>query len=217
MTIENVKNEIYKAEKLAGREEGSVELIAVSKVQPKERVRYVLKAGHRIFGENRVQEAQEKWPEWRDEFSSISLHLLGPLQTNKVRQALNIFDVFHSLDRDKLGRVFAENLERTGLNPDFFVQVNTGEESQKAGVLPGEVDDLIKTFRESYQLKIVGLMCLPPVHEEPSLHFALLKKMAERNGLDQLSMGMSNDFKSAISLGATHVRIGSAIFGERVL
>ncbi len=216
MTIENVKKEINEAEKMAGRKEGSVKLVAVSKVQPEERVRHVLSAGHRIFGENRVQEAQEKWPKWRDEFPSVSLHLLGPLQTNKVRQALSIFDVFHSLDRNKLGRVFAENLQRTGLNPDFFVQVNTGEESQKAGVLPGEVDSLVKIFRESYELRIVGLMCLPPVYEEASLHFALLKKLAERNGLDQLSMGMSNDFRSAIALGATHVRVGSAIFGERV-
>jgi pyridoxal phosphate enzyme (YggS family) len=215
MSLDSVKNEIFEAEKLAERKKGSVNLIAVSKLQPKIKVKRVLDAGHRIFGENRVQEAAGKWPEWRDEFSTVSLHLLGPLQTNKVMQALEIFEVFHSLDREKLARTFAEGVQQKGSSPKFFVQVNTGEEHQKAGVGPGEVDSLIKTFRNSYELNIIGLMCIPPINEEASLHFALLKKIAERNGLTQLSMGMSGDFKAAIALGATHVRVGSAIFGER--
>jgi len=216
MTLEAVKKEIRKAEKEAGRIGNSVSLIAVSKIQPKSRIEKVLNQGHRVFGENRVQEAYTKWPQWREKFGSLSLHLVGPLQTNKVKQAMELFEFIHSLDREKLARVVADNIQKLGFAPKFFVQVNTGEEKQKAGVLPAKVDDFIKICRFTYDVPITGLMCIPPVNEEPALHFALLKKFSDRNGLKNLSMGMSSDFQSAIALGATHVRIGSAIFGERI-
>ena len=216
MTLEAVKKEIRKAEKEAGRIGNSVSLIAVSKIQPKSRIEKVLNQGHRVFGENRVQEAYTKWPQWREKFGSLSLHLVGPLQTNKVKQAMELFEFIHSLDREKLARVVADNIQKLGFAPKFFVQVNTGEEKQKAGVLPAKVDDFIKICRLTYDVPITGLMCIPPVNEEPALHFALLKKFSDRNGLKNLSMGMSSDFQSAIALGATHVRIGSAIFGERI-
>jgi hypothetical protein len=174
----------------------------------------VLDAGHRVFGENRVQEAAGKWPEWQARYTGVELHLLGPLQTNKARQAMELFDVIHSLDRPKLAATLARLADETGGCPDLFVQVNTGEEPQKAGVLPADADGFVAECR-GLALPVVGLMCIPPAEEEPALHFALLAKIAERNGLTGLSMGMSGDFETAVALGATHVRVGSAIFGER--
>ena len=214
MPLTDISDRISAAEARAGRPSGSVRLIAVSKVQPNERVEAVLQAGHRCFGENRVQEAAGKWPEFRETFPDVELHLIGPLQTNKARQAFGLFQSIHSLDRPKLAKTFARLADETGTCPEMFVQVNTGEEPQKAGVLPGDADAFVADCR-SLNLPIRGLMCIPPADEEPSLHFALLRKIAERNGLEGLSMGMSGDFESAIALGATHVRVGSAIFGER--
>jgi pyridoxal phosphate enzyme (YggS family) len=215
LSLEEITKQIQRAETEGGRQPGSVNLIAVSKVQPLEKVEKTLIKGHRVFGENRVQEAYQKWPHWKEKFSNISLHLLGPLQTNKVKEALGLFDVIHSLDREKLARVFSEAIQKTGSSPEFFIQVNTGDEEQKSGIHPVLVDEFIESCKKKYDLPVIGLMCIPPIDEEPSLHFALLKKIADRNGLKRLSMGMSSDFKSAIALGATDVRIGSAIFGER--
>ncbi len=214
MGLEEIRTRIAKAEKDAGREPGSVKLIAVSKVQPNERVEAVLNEGQRLFGENKVQEAAGKWPDFREQFDGVEVHLIGPLQTNKARQAMELFEAIHSLDRPKLAKTLARLAEELGHCPDLFIQVNTGEEEQKAGVMPGEADAFIAECRE-LGLPVVGLMCIPPVDEEPSLHFALLAKIAERNGLKGLSMGMSSDFEKAIAQGATHVRVGSAIFGER--
>jgi pyridoxal phosphate enzyme (YggS family) len=192
-----------------------VTLIAVSKVQPPERVEAVLREGHRVFGENRVQEAQGRWPDFLDRYDGIELHLIGPLQTNKARAAVEMFDSIHTVDRPKLAKRLARLAQERGQSPEVFIQVNTGEEPQKAGCLPvrcGRVRGGGPRARSAAQ----GLMCIPPVEEEASLHFALLAKMAERNGLKGLSMGMSADFEKAIAFGATHVRVGSAIFGERV-
>lgn len=214
MGLSQIRERVAKAEKDAGRPAGSVKLIAVSKVQPLERVEAVLEEGHRIFGENRVQEAAGKWPDFQQRYDGVELHLIGPLQTNKARQAIQMFDAIHSLDRPKLARTLARLAEEEGRCPDLFIQVNTGEEDQKAGVMPADADAFVAECR-ALGLPIVGLMCIPPVDEEPSLHFALLAKIAARNGLDGLSMGMSGDFEKAIALGATHVRVGSAIFGER--
>lgn len=214
MSLQDIQDKFAKAEVGAARIAGSAQLIAVSKVQPDERVRAVLEQGHRVFGENRVQEAAGKWPGFKEEFENVSVHLIGPLQTNKARQAMELFDAIHTLDRPKLAKAIARLAEELGHCPDLFVQVNTGEEDQKAGVAPQEVDAFIAECRD-LDLPIIGLMCIPPVDEEPSLHFALLAKIAARNGLDGLSMGMSSDFERAIALGATHVRVGSAIFGDR--
>ncbi|MEM1063932.1 MAG: YggS family pyridoxal phosphate-dependent enzyme [Pseudomonadota bacterium] len=214
MAFEDIRGRIAAAERSAGRPAGSVELIAISKVQPLERVEAVLEQGHRIFGENRVQEAAGKWPAFRERFDGISLHLVGPLQSNKARQAMGLFDVIHSLDRPKLATALARLADEAGQCPELFIQVNTGEEPQKAGILPADADRFIAECR-GLGLPIEGLMCIPPIEEEPSLHFALLAKIAGRNGLSGLSMGMSADFESAIALGATHVRVGSAIFGAR--
>ena len=213
--LAEVRERIDEAATKAGRAAGDVSLIAVSKVQPLERVVAVLEEGHRVFGENRVQEAAGKWPDLRERFEGVELHLIGPLQTNKVRQALGLFDCIHSVDREKLARRLADGFAETGRPLPCFLQVNTGEEPQKAGCLPGEADGFIAACRDAYGLPVEGLMCIPPADEEPSLHFALLKKIAERNGLRGLSMGMSGDFSSAIALGATHVRVGSAVFGAR--
>ncbi|MEL0438948.1 YggS family pyridoxal phosphate-dependent enzyme [Phycobacter sp. K97] len=215
MSLEEIKTRIAQAEQAAGRAPGSVHLIAVSKVQPNERVEAVLEQGHRCFGENRVQEAAGKWPDFATRFDGIDLHLIGPLQTNKARQAMELFDSIHSVDRPKLAKAIARLAQEVGHCPDLFIQVNTGEEEQKAGVLPADADAFIADCR-ALDLPIKGLMCIPPVEEEPALHFALLAKIAARNGLTGLSMGMSGDFETAIALGATHVRVGSAIFGERV-
>lgn len=214
MGLSEIKERVQKAEAEAGRAPGSVTLIAVSKVQPDARVEAVLEQGHRTFGENRVQEAAGKWPGFRERYDGIDLHLIGPLQTNKARQAFDLFQAIHSVDRPKLARTIARLAQETGHCPDLFLQVNTGEEDQKAGVLPANADAFVAECR-TLDLPVKGLMCIPPVDEEPSLHFALLAKMAARNGLTGLSMGMSGDFERAIALGATHVRVGSAIFGER--
>lgn len=214
MSLDEIKTRIAIAEKAAGRTPGATCLIAVSKVQPNERVEAVLQQGHRCFGENRMQEAAGKWPGFRQRYTGIDLHLIGPLQTNKVRQAMGLCNAIHSVDRPKLARTLARLAQELGSCPDLFIQVNTGEEPQKSGVLPVDADGFVTTCRE-LDLPIVGLMCIPPSEEEPSLHFALLARIAARNGLDGLSMGMSADFGSAIALGATHVRVGSAIFGSR--
>ncbi len=214
MGLTDIRNRIEKACADAGRAPEDVQLIAVSKVQPDERVEAVLKQGHRLFGENKVQEAQGKWPGFKDRFDGVDVHLLGPLQTNKARAAIELFSAIHSLDRPKLAQTLARLAQETGACPDLFIQVNTGEEDQKAGVLPADADAFIADAR-ALDLPVRGLMCIPPVDETPSLHFALLRKIAQRNGLDGLSMGMSADFEQAIALGATHVRVGSAIFGAR--
>ena len=214
MGLIDIQSRIATAATAAGRKPEDVTLIAVSKVQPPERVEAVLAAGQRIFGENRVQEAAGRWPAFQARFDGIKLHLIGPLQTNKARQAVEMFDVIHTLDRPKLAETFARLAQELGHCPDLFVQVNTGAEPQKAGVLPDDADGFIAQAR-ALGLPLVGLMCIPPVEEAPSLHFTLLAEIAARNGLTGLSMGMSSDFESAIALGATHVRVGSAIFGER--
>lgn len=214
MSLADITARMHKAEKAAGREIGSTQLIAVSKVQPNERVAAVLEEGHRLFGENKVQEAAGKWPEFRTQFEGVNVHLIGPLQTNKARQAMQLFEAIHAVDRPKLANTLARLAQELGHCPDLFIQVNTGEEPQKAGIMPAEADDFIAECR-ALDLPVQGLMCIPPVEEEPSLHFALLAKIAERNGLTGLSMGMSSDFERAIALGATHVRVGSAIFGAR--
>jgi pyridoxal phosphate enzyme (YggS family) len=215
MSLSEISARIAKAEAKAGRAAGTVKLIAVSKVQPNERVQDVLEQGHRCFGENRVQEAAGKWPAFKEQFEGIDLHLIGPLQTNKARQAMELCDAIHSVDRPKLAKTLARFAQELGSCPDLFIQVNTGEEEQKAGILPADADGFIAECR-ALDLPIRGLMCIPPVEEEPALHFALLAKIAARNDLEGLSMGMSSDFEQAIALGATHVRVGSAIFGERV-
>ncbi len=214
MPLSDIKMRVSAALAEAGRPEDDATLIAVSKVQPPDRVEAVLREGHRVFGENRVQEAQGRWPEFQDRFDGISLHLIGPLQTNKARAAVEMFTSIHTVDRPKLAKTLARLAQERGQSPEVFVQVNTGEEPQKAGCLPDDVDAFVAEVR-ALDLPLAGLMCIPPVDEEASLHFALLAKMAERNGLSDLSMGMSADFEKAISFGATHVRVGSAIFGER--
>ncbi len=214
MPLDDIRTRIVAAEQAAGRRPGSTRLIAVSKVQPNARVEAVLEQGHRCFGENRVQEATGKWPDFKERFDGVDLHLIGPLQSNKARQAMELFDAIHSLDRAKLAGALARLAQERGTCPNLFLQVNTGEEPQKAGVMPADADDFVAECR-GMDLPVRGLMCIPPVGEEPSLHFALLAKIATRNGLDGLSMGMSADFETAIALGATHVRVGSAIFGER--
>ncbi|MFP7570967.1 YggS family pyridoxal phosphate-dependent enzyme [Marivita sp. S2033] len=215
MGLTDIKSRIAKAAKTAGRDAEDITLIAVSKVQPNARVEAVLQEGHRSFGENRVQEAAGKWPDFRETYGDIDLHLIGPLQSNKARQAFELFDVIHTLDRPKLANTFARLAQETGHCPPLFIQVNTGEEPQKAGIAPTDTDAFVKEC-QSLDLPIQGLMCIPPIEETPSLHFALLQKLARRNGLSGLSMGMSSDFEQAIAFGATHIRVGSAIFGERV-
>lgn len=214
MSLTEITSRIAQAETKAGRAPGSVKLIAVSKIQPNARVEAVLTEGHRLFGENKVQEAAGKWPDFRARFNGVTVHLIGPLQTNKVKQAFDLFEAIHSVDREKLARKIADEAQSRGTCPDLFIQVNTGEEPQKAGIMPREADAFVTACR-ALDLPITGLMAIPPVDEEPSLHFALLQKIAGRNGLTNLSMGMSGDFEKAIAFGATHVRVGSAIFGER--
>ncbi|QPH55442.1 YggS family pyridoxal phosphate-dependent enzyme [Pontivivens ytuae] len=214
MSLAEIESGIAEACERAGRPRNDVHLIAVSKVQPDARVEAVLQAGHRLFGENRVQEAVGKWPRFREQYPDAKVHLIGPLQSNKVRQAVELFDAIHTVDRTKLARRLADLAQERGASPELFIQVNTGEEPQKAGVSPAEADDFIAEVR-AMDLPLAGLMCIPPAEEEPSLHFALLGKIAARNGLTGLSMGMSGDYKQAIALGATHVRVGSALFGAR--
>ena len=214
MSLAEIHDRIAAAEAKAGRVPGSVKLIAVSKVQPTDRIEAVLKAGHRLFGENRVQEAAGKWPDFRARFPGVEVHLIGPLQSNKARQAMELFEAIHSVDRAKLVRTIARIADELGRCPDLFVQVNTGAEPQKAGVLPEEADAVVAECR-ALSLPVAGLMCIPPLEEPPERHFALLAGIAARNGLTGLSMGMSADFETAIAQGATHVRVGSAIFGDR--
>ena len=215
MSLNEIKNRIQQAGIDFSRKPGEVKLIAVSKVQPNERIEAVLEQGHRVFGENRVQEAQSKWPAFKEKYEDIELHIIGPLQTNKTRVAMEIADSIHTLDRLKLAKNIARIAQEIGKCPELFVQVNTGEEPQKSGIFPRDTQTFIKECL-SMNLPIVGLMCIPPINEEASLHFALLRIIAEDCSLGGLSMGMSSDFEKAISFGATHIRVGSAIFGERV-
>ncbi|MBI1180393.1 MAG: YggS family pyridoxal phosphate-dependent enzyme [Alphaproteobacteria bacterium] len=212
--LAEIRARIDKAARRAGRDGAAVTLIAVSKTHPAETVAAALDAGHRHFGENRVQEAQVKWPALKEKYPDVVLHLIGGLQTNKVRDALALFDVIHTVDRPRLADAVARVGGEMGRRPSCFVQVNTGEEAQKGGCLPAEVDGLVGHCR-GLGLDLAGLMCIPPVDEPPSPHFALLRKFGRRNGLDGLSMGMSGDYETAVELGATHVRVGSAIFGAR--
>ena len=210
-----VRRRIAAAEAAAGRPPGSVELVAVGKTHMAETVREAIDAGHRAFGENRVQEAMAKWPALRDAAPDAALHLIGPLQTNKARDAVALFDVIETVDRPKLAAALAREMDRAGRRPSCLVEVNTGAEPQKAGVHPAAADDFIAACRGEYGLKVDGLMCIPPAGEEPALHFALLAEIARRNGLARLSMGMTADFETAIRFGATHVRLGTAVFGPR--
>lgn len=214
MGLDDIRARIATAAIAAGRAPGSVTLIAVSKTQAPVRIRAVLDAGHRVFGENRVQEAEGRWPSLRDNYGEVTLHLIGPLQTNKARAAVSLFDAIHSLDRPRLLDTLARLADERGRSPDLFIQVNTGAEPQKAGCLPAEADTLVAATRRA-GLPLAGLMCIPPEGQDPEPHFRLLAAIAAQNGLAALSMGMSGDFETAIACGATHVRIGSAIFGAR--
>lgn len=211
-----VLHRIAQAAAASGRAPESITLTAVSKLQPDDRVEAMLATGQRIFGENRVQEAQSRWTDRRAQHSDLRLRLIGPLQSNKAADAVALFDAIESLDRPKLAAALAEAAQKQGRSPEILIQVNTGEEPQKAGIAPLEADAFIKTASETYGLPVRGLMCIPPVDEEPAMHFALLAKIAARNGLPILSMGMSDDFETAIRFGATHVRVGSALFGARI-
>jgi pyridoxal phosphate enzyme (YggS family) len=213
--IAEVRRRIAEAAAAAGRDVAAVELVAVSKTQPAEMVAAALASGQRLFGENRVQEAAGKFPALRERHPDLVLHLIGPLQTNKVRDAVALFDAIETLDRPRLAEALAAEFARSGRRPRCFVQVNTGEEPQKAGVAPGAADAFIEDCRGRLGLPVVGLMCIPPQDEEPAPHFALLREIARRHGLVDLSMGMSADFETAIRFGATHVRVGTALFGER--
>ena len=217
-TAENlaqVKKAIRDAAKEAGRGAGDVALVAVSKMFSADQIEPVLQAGQKLFGENRVQEALRKWPALRERFEGVELHLIGPLQSNKVKEAVALFDVIHTVDREKIARALKKEMDRQGRTPELLVQVNTGEEPQKAGIAPLDLVDFVGFCQGELGLSISGLMCIPPVDEEPALHFALLKKYADELGLAKLSMGMSGDFETAVALGATYVRVGSAIFGAR--
>ena len=213
--LAGVQANISQAAADAGRDPAGVTLIAVSKVQPRERVEAALLAGHRVFGENRVQEAEERWPPFKERFGDIQLHLIGPLQTNKARAAVNLFDVIHTVDRPRLATTLARLFDETGRRLPCYIEINTGAEPQKAGVLPDDADAFIKACVEDYQLPIIGLMCIPPAEDVPAPHFAFLAEIAKRNGLSRLSMGMSADYEAAVKLGATDVRVGSSIFGQR--
>ncbi len=213
--LAEIRAAIGRAERDFGRKPGSVALVAVSKTKPAEQVTEALEAGQRVFGENYVQEAKTKWPALKERFPDVELHMIGPLQSNKARDAVELFDVIQSLDRESLAKELAREIARLGRTPRLFVQVNTGEEPQKGGVMPAEVDAFLARCRDVHGLAIEGLMCIPPAEDAPSPHFGLLAKIASRNGLKGLSMGMSADYEAAIQLGATHVRVGSAIFGAR--
>ena len=213
--LEAVRDRIAGAARDAGRPADAVSLVAVSKTHPEAAVRAALAAGQRVFGENRVQEALAKFPQLRRDFPDLELHLIGPLQTNKIRDAVAHCDVIETVDRPRIAEALAREIARTGHRITCYIEVNTGEEAQKAGVFPAAADDFIRDCRDRLGLPIAGLMCIPPEHEEPSLHFALLREIAKRNSLAVLSMGMSADFETAIRFGATHVRVGTAIFGAR--
>jgi PLP dependent protein len=213
--LASVEREIARACRDANRERASVTLIAVSKTFDASAIGPVIESGQRVFGENRVQEAKGKWPALMQAYPGLKLHLIGPLQSNKAKEAVALFDAIHSVDRPSICQALAKEIELQKKRPELFVQINTGEEPQKAGIAPGEADAFIAACRDKYGLVISGLMCIPPVDEPPSPHFALTAKIAARNGLAHLSMGMSADFAVAIAMGATHVRVGSAIFGAR--
>ena len=215
MPLKEILSKVEKAERVFSRPVGNTKVIAVSKVQPLERIISVLDQGHRVFGENRIQEAHSKWPELKEKYGEVELHIIGPLQTNKTRLAMELADTIHTLDQHKLAKNIARLAQEMGECPDLFVQVNTGEEKQKSGIPPSETGPFVKECL-SMDLPVKGLMCIPPISEEASLHFALLKRISENCGLQYLSMGMSADFEKAISFGATHIRVGSAIFGDRV-
>lgn len=213
--LARVQAEIAAAAREAGRSPAEVALVAVSKTMPADIIRAALEAGHRLFGENRVQEAEEKWPALKEAFPDARLHLIGPIQSNKARRAVQLADAIQSVDRPKIARALAQAMAETGCRPDCYVQVNIGEEPQKAGILPLEADAFIRSCREEHGLPVRGLMCIPPFDEAPAPYFALLREIARRNGLAELSMGMSGDFALAVRFGATCVRVGTAIFGSR--
>jgi PLP dependent protein len=213
--LKRVKDEIAAAAKAANRNPEGVKLVAVSKTFDADAVRPVIEAGQRVFGENRVQEAERKWPPLRTELPDVKLHLIGPLQSNKAKEAVAFFDAIHTIDREKIARAVADEMAKQGRSPELFVQVNTGEEPQKAGVMPREAEAFVEFCRKDLKLTVAGLMCIPPLDEEPAVHFAFLAKLARELSIDGLSMGMSGDFETAIGFGATHVRVGSAIFGTR--
>jgi len=213
--LAGVKDRIVAAARAVGRDAAGITLVAVSKIHDAAAISSAIAAGQRVFGENRVQEAQTKYPALKAAHPDLVLHLIGPLQTNKVKEAVALFDAIETLDRPKLADALAREMERTGRRPRCLIQVNTGEEPQKAGVLPNAADAFIEECRERWHLPVAGLMCIPPADQEPSPHFALLREMARRHGLAELSMGMSADYEIAIRLGATHVRVGTAIFGAR--
>jgi pyridoxal phosphate enzyme (YggS family) len=213
--LAEARAKIAAAAKAAGRDPAAVELIVVSKTFGAPEILPLLRAGHHVFGENRVQEAKGKWPELKTQFPDLKLHLIGPLQSNKAKEAVELFDAIHTIDRPKIARALADEMAKQGKRLQLFIQVNTGEEPQKAGVIPAELPALVALCRDELGLEISGLMCIPPVEEEPAIHFAFLEKLAAENGFHQLSMGMSDDYETAVSFGATHVRVGSAIFGGR--
>ncbi|MCG7392710.1 YggS family pyridoxal phosphate-dependent enzyme [Microvirga sp. ACRRW] len=213
--LQEVREAIRRAASDYERAPSEITLVAVSKTFPAEAIEPVLAAGQRVFGENYVQEAKAKWPDLRSRFPDVELHMIGPLQSNKAKEAVELFDVIHTLDRSSLAEALAKEIAKQGRAPRLLVQVNTGEEPQKGGVAPGEVDAFLEACRTKYGLTIEGLMCIPPAEDPPSPHFALLNTIAKKHGLKVLSMGMSADFDEAIQLGATHVRVGSAIFGAR--
>lgn len=213
--LKDVRKRIAKAAIEAGRAEGDIELIAVSKTFDAEAIRPVLEAGQRVFGENRVQEAQGKWPGLKEDYPDTELHLIGPLQSNKTKEAVALFDVIQTVDREKIARTIAAEMEKQGKAVRLHVEVNTGMEDQKAGIAPGDCAAFLRLCREELGLSIEGLMCIPPFDENPGPHFALLRKLAGENGIEKLSMGMSGDFETAIGFGATSVRVGTAIFGAR--
>jgi hypothetical protein len=213
--IAEIRGKVAAAARAVERDPAQVSLIAVSKKQPEARVQAALDAGHRVFGENRVQEAQQRWGARRGQIPDLQLHLVGALQSNKAKDAVELFDAIHTVDRESVAKALAKEIAKQGRRPALFVQINTGEEPQKAGIAPGDADTFIAWCRDRLDLPVAGLMCLPPVEEEPAPHFALLAKIAARNGFSQLSMGMSGDYETAVQLGATHVRVGAALFGER--
>jgi len=213
--LDAVKEQISTAAKSTGRAPEDITLIAVSKNFDADAIRPVLIAGQRVFGENRVQEAQKKWPALKDEFEGVELHLIGPLQSNKVKDAVELFDAIHTIDRPKIARAIANEMDKTKKSLRLYIQVNTGEEEQKAGILPNDLNEFIHLCRDELKLNISGLMCIPPRDEVAAIHFAFLKERAKEHGLSELSMGMSSDFQTAIEMGATHIRVGTAIFGTR--
>ena len=213
--LAEVRGKIAAAAVGAGRDASEVSLIAVSKTFEAPEILPVLESGHRLFGENRVQEAKGKWPALKAQYPDVRLHLIGPLQSNKAGEAVGLFDAIHSIDREKIARAIADEMRKQGRKLELFIQVNTGEEAQKAGVMPHELPALVELCRDELKLEVAGLMCIPPVDEEPAIHFALLDKLAAAHGFKALSMGMSDDYETAVAFGATHVRVGSAIFGTR--